>query len=448
MSESIGFVTPPEANREVVAEAELSKTRLTGNELRSFLAAWGGWAMDGMDGFIYALVLVPALRELLPRSGIPATQANVGFYGSLLFALFMVGWGLALLWGPVADRFGRVRTLMFTILWFSVFTLAAAMSTGVWSLAIFRLLAGVGIGGEWSIGASLVSEAWPEERRVFGGGLMHTGYYFGFFLAALANYFVGSNFGWRWMFVVGGTPALMVLWIQSKVHEPARWENKTKQLGEKWSMNRAFFAGFTPQYRRRTILNSIYMLASISGLWAGSIYVPTAVSYLAANAGEPAAQAARLVSWSGAILAIGTILGALLAPFLGEWLGRRAALAVFFFLMLVFISAAFGHVFYMPMGALEWFLLCTFFLGLGGANFAVYSFWIPEQYTTECRVSAFAFTTNIGRFAGAGITFLVGWGVRSYGSIGVPVALTAMVFVIALALLPFGVETKGKPLPA
>ena len=88
---------------------------LNRNQVRSFWAAWGGWTMDGMDSFIYSLVLVPALRDLLPRSGIPATPANVGYYGGLLFALFMVGWGTALIWGPIADRFGRVRTMMFSI---------------------------------------------------------------------------------------------------------------------------------------------------------------------------------------------------------------------------------------------------------------------------------------------------------------------------------------------
>ncbi len=92
------------------------RTRLTQNQLRGFWAAWGGWTLDGMDSFIYALVMVPALQELLPRSGIPDTTSNIGFYGGLLFALFLVGWGLSLLWGPVADRFGRVRTLMLTIL--------------------------------------------------------------------------------------------------------------------------------------------------------------------------------------------------------------------------------------------------------------------------------------------------------------------------------------------
>src|ERR1700719_3182203 len=167
------------------------KSRLNGNQIRSFCAAWGGWTMDGMDSFIYSLVLVPALRELLPKSGIPATTGSVGFYCGLLFALFMIGWGTGMVWGPIADRFGRVRTMMFSILSFSLFTLLAAFASGVWSLAVFRLLAGIGIGGEWAIGAALVSEDWPEERRAWGGALMHTGYYIGFFLAAAAHYFIG-----------------------------------------------------------------------------------------------------------------------------------------------------------------------------------------------------------------------------------------------------------------
>jgi MFS family permease len=422
--------------------------RLTSNQKRSFWAAWGGWTMDGMDSFIYSLVLVPALRELLPKSGIPATTANVGFYGGLLFALFMIGWGAALVWGPIADRFGRVRTMMFSILCFSLFTLLAAFSSGIWSLAVFRLLAGVGIGGEWSIGASLVSEDWPEERRTMGAALMHTGYYFGFFLAAAANYFIGSRFGWRYMFVVGGTPAFLVALIRNRVQEPARWQNKQAELGEKWTMGRAFFRLFSPQYRRRTILNSSYLIVSLVGLWAGSVYVPAAMTYIAARTGRTAADGARLASYSTALLGMATVLGALVVPLLAEWLGRRVTLGIFYAVMGASLWLAFGRVFYMETAAVGWFIVCAFLLGLGGANFIVYSFWLPEQYGTECRASAFAFTTNIGRFAAAGFTFLVGAGIRHFQTLGTPVALTSLAFVIGILLLPFGVETKGQRLPA
>jgi MFS family permease len=139
--------------------------KLTQNQIRGFWAAWGGWALDGMDSFIYALVLVPSLRELLPRSGIRPDAGAIGYYGGLLFALFLVGWGLSMLWAPVGDRFGRVRTLTMTILFFSVFTFAGALASNVWELAIFRLLAGIGIGGEWTLGGTFVAEECPEDRR-------------------------------------------------------------------------------------------------------------------------------------------------------------------------------------------------------------------------------------------------------------------------------------------
>jgi MFS family permease len=431
----------------LAVESARTKPALSRNQVRSFWAAWGGWTMDGMDSFIYSLVLVPALTDLLPKSGIPATTANVGYYGGLLFALFMVGWGVALIWGPIADRFGRVRTMMFSITAFSLFTLLAAFATSVWMLGIFRFLAGVGIGGEWSIGASLVSEDWPEERRTMGAALMHTGYYFGFFLAAAANYFIGSRFGWRYMFVVGGVPALLVGFIRNNVEEPARWEKKIDQLGKKWGMHNAFLELFSPRYRRRTILNSMYLIVSLVGLWAGSVYVPAAITYIAQRVGRTAMEAARLASYSTALLGIATVMGAVVVPLIADRLGRRVTLGIFYALMGLSIFIAFGRVFYMESGALGWFLVCAFFLGLGGSNFIVYSFWLPEQYPTECRASAFAFTTNIGRFAAAVFTLLVGAGVRHFQTLGIPVAMTAAAFVIGILLLPFGVETKGQPLP-
>ena len=393
--------------------------------------------LDGMDSFIYALVLVPALRDLLPRSGIPATTANIGYYGGVLFGLFLIGWGMALLWGPVADRFGRVRTLMLTIICFSVFTLLSAFATNIWTLAVLRLLAGIGIGGEWGIGATLISEEWPEERRTMGAGMMHTGYYF-----------VGSRFGWRWMFVLGGVPALLVILIRKGMTEPARWEARRGSDGQKLTLRHTFLEIFSPRYRLRTLMNLMYQLVSTIGLWAGSVYVPAAITYLAARAGHTAFQAARLASYGTGILSIGTILGALSVPAIADRLGRKINQAIFYSLMLVVIVVTFGYVFYLQMDALKWFFICLFFLGIGGANYTVYSFWLPEQYETECRASALAFAQNVGRFAGAGATFLVGLGVRHFQTLGVPVAFTAIAFVVGLMLLPFGVETKGKPLPA
>ena len=264
---------------------QVTRNPLTPNQQRGFLAAWGGWVLDGMDSFIYALVMVPALRELLPQSGIAGDSAHVGFYGGLLFALFLVGWGCSLVWGPIADRFGRVRTLMLTILCYSLFTFLGAFAANLWMLAAFRFLAGIGIGGEWSMGGTFIAEELPEARRKMAAGLMHTGYYFGIFLAAIANYFVGTRYGWRAMFLMGGSPALLVGFIRYGVTESKRWENRIAQVGRGWTMRHAFGALFSPEYRRRTVLNSVYLLISITGLWAGSVYVPTAVGQLAIRSG-------------------------------------------------------------------------------------------------------------------------------------------------------------------
>ncbi|MBZ5621570.1 MAG: MFS transporter [Acidobacteriia bacterium] len=420
---------------------------LTPNQVRGFWAAWAGWALDGMDSFIYALVLVPALRDLLPRSGVAADQANIGYYGGVLFAIFLVGWGFAFLWGPVADRFGRVRTLVLTILCYSLFTFLGSVAAGVWQLALFRFLAGAGIGGEWTLGGVFVAEEWPEARRKEGAAWMHTGYYFGVFLAAIVNYAIGSRYGWRAVFAAGGTPALLVAFIRYGVSEPERWQHRLHQLDRKWRARDAFGALFSPEYRRRTAVNATLLLVSMVGLWAGSVYVPSSVTYLATRDGFTAAEASRMASYATMLLASGTILGCLLLPVVADRFGRRGSLGFYFLLMFVFIGVGFGYVFYLSEHALAWFMLCLFFLGVGGANFAVYTLWLPEQYRTECRGSAFAFATSFGRFIAAGITFLVGAGVARMHTIGTPVALTSVAFLAGIALLPWGEETTGKELP-
>jgi MFS family permease len=428
-----------------VAAGPAHPTPLTPNQVRGFWAAWGGWALDGMDSFIYSLVLVPALTELLPRSGIEPTAGNVGFYGSVLFALFLVGWGVSMIWGPIAERCGRVRTLTLPSQCYSHFTLLCGVVTDIWQLAALRFLAGIGIGGEWAMGGTFIAEEWPEDRRKAGGGYMHTGYYFGFFLAGLANYSVGAKYGWRWMFVVGGTPALLITFIRYGVRESDTWRRRAES-GQRPPMIEAFKRIFSPVYARRTLLNSLYLLVSIVGLWAGSVYVPTSVREIALRQGIAAGDATRLASYGTMVLSVGTILGCLVLPPLAERFGRRLTLGIYFAVMFFSIAVGFGYIFYLP-NALAPFFAVLFFLGLGGANFAMYTIWLPEQYSTECRGSAFAFATSVGRFAGAGITFLVGAGVAHFHTIGTPVALTSVAFLIGLLLLPFGEETRGRVLP-
>jgi len=417
-------------------------TRLTSAQITGFWAAWSGWTLDGMDSFIYALVLSPALSELLPKSGIAKTPENVGLAGSILFALFLVGWGLSFIWGPVADRFGRTRVLAATVLAYAVFTGAAALATNVWQLGLFRLLAGIGIGGEWALAGTYVAEAWPEDRRKMGAGYLQTGYYFGFFIAAALNYTVGARFGWRAMFLCGLSPVIISVLITMRVKEPERWKKRTAEPRRQGSLAQIFSA----EYRRKTIVNAALLTVAIIGLWAGAVYEPTAIITLAKKAGMSLAQASKTASVGTAILSIGTILGCLMAPKLAERLGRKKTLAIYFVGMSLFIWLSFGWAFYLDNG-LNTFIGCLFFLGFFGGNFTLFSLWLPEQYETSVRATAFAFVTSFGRFIGAGVNFVIGAMVRHAGTIGKPVAYTAVAFGLGLLIIPFAQETRGQVLP-
>jgi MFS family permease len=419
----------------------------TKNQVRGFWAAWGGLALDGMDSFIYALVLMPAMRELLPASGISPTAGNLALYGSVLFSAFLVGWGCAFLWGPVSDRFGRVHTLMLAILCYALFTFLGCVAHTVWELGIFRLLAGFGVGGEFVGTAIFVAEEMPDHRRVHSAGLLNSAYYVGALIAAALSYLVGANYGWRAMFVLGGLPALFIAYVRLGVHEPERWRKRIKDIGGASALL-SFVSLFRPEYRRRTVVNCLLLLISMIGLWAGSVYVPSAVTQVALRDGYSAADSVRWASWATILLACGTILGCLLAPAAVDRFGRRGALASYFALMCVSIAFAFGYAFYLQQYALTTFISALFLVGVGGGSFAIYMIWIPEQYRSESRGSAFALATCIGRFVAAATTFVVGAGVSSYGSIGVPIALTSVVFAAGLFVIPFSIETRGQPLPA
>ena len=420
-------------------------SKLSRQQIAGFWGAWAGWTLDGMDSVIYALVLSPALAELLPKSGYTASPANVGFAGSVLFALFLVGWGLSLVWGPLADRFGRSRVLAATIFVYAIFTGAAALSQTVWQLGLFRLLAGIGIGGEWALAGTYVAEAWPEDRRKMGAGYLQTGYYAGFFLASALNYTVAARYGWRAMFWCGLTPVVIAVVVLLRVKESERWQQKAKvKAGEGGlsSLRRIFSAPYTQQ----TLVNTVLLASAICGLWAAAVYAPTAIISLAKREGMLQPQAVRMSSFGMGLLSLGTILGCLAVPPLAERVGRKRTLAFYFLGMAICILLSFGWAFYLPRG-LHPFIAVLFFLGFFGGNFAIFSLWLPEQYGTTVRATAFAFTTSFGRFIAAGVNFGVGALVSRMGTLGKPVAFTAIAFGIGLLIIPLAVETRGRALP-
>ena len=207
--------------------------------------------------------------------------------------------------------------------------------------------------------------------------------------------------------------------------EPPRW--KAHEAEAKRSHPLAEI--FAPAYRRRTIVNAALLSVAIIGLWAGAVYEPAAITTLAKKAGMDAAGAARMVSVGTGVLSLGTILGCLCLPLVAERIGRKPTLAMYFAGMMVTIPLAFGWAFYLERGLVP-FIALLFVMGFAGGNFAVFSLWLPEQYDTRVRATAFAFSTSIGRFLGAGVNFALGALVLRMGTLGTPIAWTGAAFAL------------------
>lgn len=419
---------------------------VTPRQRKAFISAFGGWMLDGYNSALFGLVLGPALTELLPRSGYTASEGNIAFFGELGVAMFLFGWGCSILWGPVADRFGRVPALMAAILVYAVFTGLAGFSTNVWELAVFRLLAAIGIGGEWSLAGTFVSESMPEKRRVFFGGLLHSGTYWGFLLGALINLALGSFVGWRGMFFIGVLPALFVLYIRTQVREDTeRWKTARDERTAGPGFWTALGTVLRPPYLKRSLVNAALVTIGLLGFWASSQYLPTAIKTLAAGNGWNEAGGAALGSFGAAVLALFTALGCIAAPSLCHRWGRRRTLAFFFATMIVGVGGGYALAF--ASGSIAWFFVFVVIMGIGGADFAVFTIWLPEQYPTAVRASGFAFSTTISRFIAAAGTFAIGYGISNAG-IALPLALTAIPFLLGFWLLRLTPETRDQVLPA
>src|SRR5215468_35262 len=206
---------PSSSGVEVARISELSS-----QQWKSGIAAWLGWLFDGLDMHLYVLVATPFVAELL--GGVSEKDPRVGYYSSWIQAAFLIGWALGGgFFGRIGDRLGRSRALMLTILTYALFTGLSYFAQTWWQLLIFRFLAALGIGGEWAVGASLLSETWPRRWRPWMAAVLQTGVNLGVLMAGVATALLASYT--RYVFLVGVLPALLVLWIRRAVPEPEEW---------------------------------------------------------------------------------------------------------------------------------------------------------------------------------------------------------------------------------
>jgi MFS family permease len=411
---------------------------------RAFWAAWSGWMLDGFDSGIYTFVLVPALIDLLHTNGMASTGSNIAQYGGYLFSIFMLGWACSMFWGWLADRIGRVKVMCLTILMYSFATALCGVAWSLASFAVFRFLAGFGIGGEWAAGTPMLQESVPERMRIRLASWLHTATPVGGLLAVAASFLV-PVIGWRGVFLLGALPALLTVWLRRDVPEPKAWRESVR--------DKVAVAGAGSLFRgrqARTTWSAAGMMACIIfGLWSCTYWAPTLIVSKLTAAGTPMASAQRIASASGLLLNGGTLVACFLMPWIATAIGpRRRAAAIFFLGSLVSVIAAYvGAAMLLDNVTLFIWLLPPLGFFTNGV-FSLFTLWLPELFPTAQRSLGAGFAFSLGRVFGAIGPTLVGLAVVVTGSYPLAIAVMSVVYLLGLPAIALAPETAGKPLQA
>jgi MFS family permease len=403
---------------------------LTPYQWRVLICACLGWALDIMDGYLYAIVLFPAMSDLLNTTEISV----IGWYGGIVLSIFMVGWAVGgLIFGPIADRYGRSKTIALTILIYAGFTGLCATAGSWQELAVYRFVTGLGIGGEWSAGAALIAETWPARSRAKAAGVMQACGGIGFFLASLLYLLIGP-YGWRWVFALGILPAIIAFYIRRTLEEPERWVQARTIRNPLPSL-------FLKPVRRDVLVGTSMAMVATFGYQGAIQWVPSWVSDLL-HAQGPKAVIPH-VSLVTSVLNGGGIIGCLIFPLIADHWGRKTALTAYFIGAAVAIPMTFWLVEDYSLA-----VLLSPLVGFFGAGvFTGFAVYLPELFPTAIRATAQGFCYNFARFFSAAAPFLAGALVAAHGSFARAITTIGLIYLLGLVALLFARETKGQALP-
>ena len=398
---------------------------------RALVAASMGWALDAFDVMLFSLVLASVIAEL------GLTKAQAGALGSVTLLGGAAG---GLIFGHIADRFGRTRAMIASVLLYSVFTAACGLSQTLWQFAIFRALLGLGMGGEWASGAALVSETWPAAHRGRALGFMQSAWAIGFAAAALVVGVVMPRWGWRAVFFVGILPALFVLWIRRNVDEPDVWKTRRASVGT--GMTAAPAHRFADIFRgpmlRLTAALTFMNACALFGWWALNGWIP---AYLSLPQGQGGlALGTATMSWFIVAMQVGMWLGYVSFGFITDVLPRKRVYVVYLVIASVLLPI-YGSIkipaVLLLLGPLVAFFGTGFFSGFGAVT--------AEVYPTAIRATAQGFTYNLGRLASAAAPFTIGSLATSHG-FSVAFAVAGAVYLLGALAWTFIPETRGREL--
>jgi len=427
-----------------------------------------GWLFDTMDQQLFNIARRPAIQKLLePTPGVEPEPGEVAAYSGYATSIFLIGWGTGgIAFGILGDLIGRAKTMMLTILLYSLFTGLSALSRGFWDFALYRFLTGLGVGGEFAVGVSLVAEVMPDRARPFALGMLQalsavgniTAAVTGIVLAHLARAGVIGE-SWRIMFVVGAVPAFLALFVFWKLKEPERWKMAAAKFTWRERLGAYFGELFrNPKWLRHALVGLLLASSGILGLWAIGFFSIDLQRYVfrarfEAEGMSKADATFRTDVWAGwtsVMLNLGAFLGIYAFSYVTHHIGRRPAFAISFVLAL--LSTAFVFWRFDSVGDIFWMLPIMGFCQL--ALFGGCAIYFPELFPTRIRSTGTSFCYNVARFvAAAGPTALGLLTSRVYNEHPAPAPMRyagitmCAVFLIGLAVLPFAPETRGKPLP-
>jgi len=369
---------------------------LSREQWRSGAAAWLGWTFDGLDMHLYTLVAAPFVAELL--GGLATTDPRVGHYSSVIQAAFLLGWALGGgFFGRLGDRLGRARALSLTVLTYAAFTGLSFFASAWWHLLIFRFLAALGIGGEWAVGASLLSETWPRRWRPWVAAVLQTGVNVGILLAGLSNFLLAAAPP-RYLFLVGVLPALLVFWIRRAVPETAEW-----RAAKERSPAPPVLDLFRGAARPVTLWVILVCGVSLTAHWAFMFWHQQHLRNLPEVAAWSPEQKNRLATTGMYLVIVSSIAGNFFAAWLARLAGYRATIASMFLAYFLVLLGAYST----PRDhsdLLRWFPLIGFCQGA----FALFTMYLPPLFPTLLRTTGAGFCYNIGRITAAAGTVYFG----------------------------------------